>query len=353
MKIHEIKDKIMWTLYYKYKCINIIDDNGAYSLWQKAIMFLHITYASFIKNEYWSIDKIKDNIEYDSSKISDIFYSTLNRDCPCMIARFGAIEQTIVANYISIINKKRNFKDCITGKRLYWWWDKKTRMDLTTNAGFFPNETEMVNNFCRKVISDTDKLDVLCTWFGKEPIILGKKEIIMVGLQEMEPWWQNKPWTKVLEGRNVLVIHPFAEQIEQQYKNYDKLFENKDVLPLFNLKTIKAVQSIGGYSNKFNNWFEALEWMEHEMETIEFDIALIGCGAYGFSLAAYAKSLGKKAIHMGGALQLLFGIKGARWEDKSYHPLYNYTKLFNEYWVRPLKEYIPDAADSVENRCYW
>lgn len=50
--------------------------------------------------------------------------------------------------------------------------------------------------------------------------------------------------------------------------------------------------------------------MQDEISKEDYDICLIGCGAYGFSLAAYVKRCGKQAIHMGGALQLLFGIKG-------------------------------------------
>lgn len=74
--------------------------------------------------------------------------------------------------------------------------------------------------------------------------------------------------------------------------------------------TLEAVQSLGGSNNKFQSWFEALQWMEDEMDKTDYDICLIGCGAYGFPLAAHAKRKGKKAVHLGGALQLLFGIKG-------------------------------------------
>jgi hypothetical protein len=62
----------------------------------------------------------------------------------------------------------------------------------------------------------------------------------------------------------------------------------------------------------------------------DFDVAIIGCGAYGFPLAAHLKRLGKKAIYMGGATQLLFGIKGKRWDN--YRLISNF---FNEHWVRP------------------
>ena len=35
-----------------------------------------------------------------------------------------------------------------------------------------------------------------------------------------------------------------------------------------------------------------------DQEKIDFDIAIIGCGAYAFPLGAYVKKLGKKAIDL-------------------------------------------------------
>lgn len=122
---------------------------------------------------------------------------------------------------------------------------------------------------------------------------------------------------------------------------------------------IKAVQSLGGDDKRFNNWFDALEWMKYKMNQIDYDICLIGCGAYGFPLAAHAKKQGKKAIHLGGSLQLLFGIKGKRWEDPYYGvrewgiPYGSYSSLMNEYWVRPDEKERSQNAMQVENGCYW
>jgi hypothetical protein len=98
--------------------------------------------------------------------------------------------------------------------------------------------------------------------------------------------------------------------------------------------------------------------MEDRMDSTEYDIALIGCGAYGFPLAAHAKRMGKKAVHLGGALQILFGIKGKRWEDPNYSVGFGnrtnpYLEMFNEYWVRPSADECPKDAKSVENGCYW
>jgi hypothetical protein len=99
--------------------------------------------------------------------------------------------------------------------------------------------------------------------------------------------------------------------------------------------------------------------MKSEIDKVDYDICLIGCGAYGFHLAAHVKRTGKKAVHLGGALQLLFGIKGKRWEDPYYGvhkwkiPYGSYTNLMNEFWVRPSINETPINAEKVENSCYW
>ena len=174
------------------------------------------------------------------------------------------------------------------------------------------------------------------------------KDIRFAELADMEPYDYAKPWSRALAGKKVLVIHPFAKTIEAQYQKRENLWENKDVLPAFELKTIKAVQSIAGEKTPFKDWFEALHHMEEQMDAIDYDIAIIGCGAYGFSLAAHAKRKGKKAVHLGGATQILFGVKGKRWDDM---PAVN--KFYNEYWVRPLPEETPARKNSVEGGCYW
>jgi hypothetical protein len=93
--------------------------------------------------------------------------------------------------------------------------------------------------------------------------------------------------------------------------------------------------------------------MKTKIDNEEYDICLIGCGAYGFHLAAHVKRKGKKAVHIGGSLQLLFGIRGNRWEDENYNDVYNYSKLMNKYWVKPNDNEKPIGSDNVEGSCYW
>jgi hypothetical protein len=61
-----------------------------------------------------------------------------------------------------------------------------------------------------------------------------------------------------------------------------------------------------------------------------------------------AKQLGRQAIHMGGLLQVLFGIHGGRF---CRDPVY--AELFNEHWISPAAVETPAEAESIENRCYW
>lgn len=90
--------------------------------------------------------------------------------------------------------------------------------------------------------------------------------------------------------KKVLVVHPFEESIQDQYKHFDKLFPCTDILPEFELKTLKAVQTAGSAVDpRFSTWFDALDYMCGECEKIDFDIALLGCGAYGYPLAAHIK----------------------------------------------------------------
>ena len=90
--------------------------------------------------------------------------------------------------------------------------------------------------------------------------------------------------------------------------------------------------------------------MCEEISKRDFDVALIGCGCYGLPLAAHVKSLGKSAVHMGGALQLLFGIRGKRWDAAGD---WVEQGLFNEHWVRPSDEETPQKSSGVEGGCYW
>ncbi len=275
---------------------------------------------------------------------------------PFMIARFGSVELACMANYIA---HRDGFKplDYIKGSSDFPNWNTSSIQSLCINAGFFPQDLSYASRFCELMLDCAREVDVLGSWLKYEELIYPNKGVARVALPNLEPFDDSgNPWSRHLRGKRVLVVHPFAETIQSQYQNKrELLFSNKEVLPEFHLQTIKAVQSMGGVAPEgMETWFDALEHMKQQIDACDYDVCLLGCGAYGFPLAAHVKRQGKQAIHMGGALQLLFGIKGKRWlvqygTDES-NP---YLKLFNEHWVFPDSVDKPAAADCVEDGCYW
>ena len=285
-------------------------------------------------------------------EVGEIIFKALKNDKPCMISRFMTVEFNCLYNYLGVKNNKKSILAYIKGDIPPWWWEEKTLSRLHLNAGFFPLETEKVVRYSQLMLNDISQVDILGSWRPQEFYFRNEfKSAQKVELLFLDPFWAKAPWTNALEGKKVLVVYPLSNLIEQQYKKRKQLFKNS-LLPEFELKTLKAVQSIAGIKTNFQDWFEALEYMKNEIDKIDYDICLIGAGAYGFPLAAHVKRMGKKGVHLGSTIQLLFGIKGKRWEN-NYNTVYDYPGLFNEYWIRPGEEDKPPNAQVVEGGCYW
>lgn len=310
-----------------------------------------IVFKPNLSNNYL-FSRTNDFVEITGQKASDLIYAKIITGAPLMIARYGEIEIKALGNIYAINENKNLIKkvvDFIQYKSLPFWWDEDTMSALSNNAGLFPINQEIVQHYYEVMLKAANDVDILGSWQGKE--ILFEKDLKAarrIKLRDIEPYYYERPWSRALRGKKVLVIHPFVETIEKQYQKHKVLYENIDVLPDFELITLKAVQSIAGTQTEFTDWFEALESMKEKIKKIDFDIAILGCGAYGFVLASYIKNLGKQAIHMGGPTQILFGIKGKRWDD---HPVI--SKFYNEYWVIPNSIEKPQGANKVENGCYW
>ena len=273
---------------------------------------------------------------------------------PFMVCRFGQTEMNMIVK-------------CLQHNHFPYRDQRMTALSkLCKNAGFFPKDINAGEEFVKLMLEDCQYIDLCGIWnLYMEDYILDKyaglANVTLLG--SLEPWNVDsvmiKPWTNTLKGKKVLVIHPFAETINSQYYNWrEHLFERKfasdDILPEFELITLKAVQTIN-YSEEcgdFADWFAALNYMIEKCKNIDFDIAIIGCGAYGFPLAAAIKRMGKGAVHLGGATQILFVIVGRRWEINSgYRKMLE--KVKNDSWTRPSAEETPDGAEEIEGGCYW
>ncbi len=296
-----------------------------------------MAYFEFVKScetlNYSKTELTKDEGNIEISKL-------LNSKAPIMISRLGSVELAVCNNYLS---------NCVNNQSV---WNPKLLFSIKNNAGVFPNNEAIISKFASHYLESSKQIDLLGVWhnFGEDLVANHFcPRATLAPLVSLEPYYfLDKPWSKHLANKKVLVIHPFEETIKKQYQNREALFTNPDVLPPFQLITFKAVQSLGQKAEGFKTWFDALESMQDQIKNIDFDTAIIGAGAYGLPLAAYVKQLGKQAIHMGGATQILFGIKGKRWDT---HPII--SKLYNEHWVYPSGKDKPTNYKNVEDGCYW
>ncbi len=232
--------------------------------------------------------------------------------------------------------------------------EKHSLRRLTHNAGFFPSDASLARRYAELLAEDYRQTDLFVSYQKEEwyPLSLG----LLTAARRcprwgyLDPYRYAHPWSAALEGKRVLVVHPFTETIRRQYEQRrEQLFPGRDVLPRFGaLYLVKAVQSIAGNPVPYATWFDALEAMKREMDRYDYDVALIGCGAYGFHLAAHAKRRGRVGLHMASMVQMLFGIKGKRWDDDP-----EYARFYNDAWVRPAADERPDGLETIEDGCYW
>ena len=304
------------------------------------------------KNE-WYIRKIKDKLRtklgivvkrenfgnrqyYPPEIVISMMGMMLENKRPLAVGRMGMVE----LNWLTEAEQKDDLGKVLF-KRKYekdeWYSSEKNRMQFV--------------ELTRKAYAD---IDILANWYSgylEEDILINKytkKDLISTRELVVSPFAQKKPWSKYLEGKKVLVISPFVDEIRKQYEIREKLFENNDVLPEFELKTYKAIwiqdyikRNCCTYQDVYNKYLE-------DIFKIDFEIALISCSAPSFALAADIKREGKIGIQMGGGLQIFFGIKGKRWDEV---PTTNH--FYNEYWIRPNDSSKPSDAELLDNSCYW
>lgn len=283
------------------------------------------------------------NLQYIGKKIysvedgSDILKHLLSSDKPFMFCRVGATEGRVIDKWIS--------------HKLY---SDRDIENIKTLSGVFPNDEKNIDKFCEVYLKGISEADGFFTWgcIGESKAIkkYAKRDALLLKNDTYNVLFYDNPWTVALKGKKVLVVHPFVDTIKAQYEKREKLFSS-EILPKFeNLTFVRAVQTSAGEETdgNYNSWFDALEHMKEEISKKDFDVALIGAGAYGIPLSQYVKDMGKQAIHMAGNLQILFGIRGKRWDNFP-----QYVQYFNEYWVYPSEHETPKNKSSVEGGSYW
>lgn len=275
----------------------------------------------------------------DSDETNSEISRLIDTGNPFLVGRFGDAELRCLVYYLE---RRFQLRDS---------YPDYIRHVMHMNAGFFPVDDESLDKFSEYLLAASGRVDLFGVWYNLlEDYVISHfaSDPTLAHLEALEPYRCAEPWSGSLEGKRVLVINPFSESIQLQYKKRNLLFLNSRVLPDFELLTYRSVQTNAGSTSEYNSWFAALDAMYADITKIDFDIAIVGCGSYGLPLSALLKDLGKQVVHLGGATQIMFGVKGARWENKP-----EVARLFNEHWVRPSAAERPPQIENVEGGCYW
>ena len=252
---------------------------------------------------------------------------------PFFAGRLGAAEMRRINRYIMIkLGLAKGYKE------------------VHLRSPLLQNSPELADWYAEQIIELMPNIDIMPAWCSIcEPYLIRKyaQKTKLCHFEELEPFFYEKPWTSALKGKKVLVINPFVDSIKMQYEKREKLFENPEILPEFELHTVKSVMVLVPEDNTYGTIIDAIDYMYEEAMKVDFDIALIGCGALGMVLAERFRQNGKQAVYLGGVLQMLFGIKGKRWDVQE-----KYNKMYNEHWIYPIEE-PPKGADRLDGSCYW
>tara|TARA_R100000008_G_scaffold86896_1_gene82569 strand:- start:509 stop:1345 length:837 start_codon:yes stop_codon:yes gene_type:complete len=230
-------------------------------------------------------------------------------------------------------------------------WPSYPHIELFHGAGVFPPSPETFTQFCGIFLESLKTLDIAGVWQNElEEFILqyASPQSSFCNARGLEPYYHEDPWTRYLEGKTLLVISPFIESISTQLPKITDVWRDKPLFPNVKVATLKIPFSAATTPSPFSSWEDGLLKLQDAVKTIDFDIAIVGAGAWSLPLISFCKSLGKSGVHLGGATQILFGIKGKRWDNHNV-----ISGFYNGHWIRPLPQEIPPQAAIVEGGCYW
>lgn len=226
---------------------------------------------------------------------------------------------------------------------------------LFSNVGIYVSNFKEFEDWCIGYLNAIKDLNYILQWCPNkedESIIKNywKGDGIYHSFEGIEPFvFGQDGWHYSLKNKKVLCISPFSETVKAQVEHFDKIWPGASIGKIITI-TSPYPEILTG-ENNLKPWRYKLNLMLDEIDKCEdFDFATIGCGGFSLFLCQYIKNVKKKpCVHLGGGNQILYGIRGKRWDEG----FKNHTWYGTEYWVRPLDKEIPKNHQMIENGCYW
>lgn len=237
---------------------------------------------------------------------------------------------------------------------------------LNTNAGIFPKTRDAMKEWLEAYWLASKLADGLATgWYL--PTAEAEKRLVtehcpnalQFPLRSLEPYYvaPEHRWTRLLENRRVCVVSSFTQTMATQVMKGRRIWpkDGSSILPqkakwsfVRSYYPPELTNASTAWLPGISSWKEAVESIVLRVLQTDPEIILIGCGGLAMVAAAELKKRGKIAIVLGGAIQVLFGIKGSRWKK---HEII--SDFWNDAWTSPRADEVPSHAFAVEGGCYW
>lgn len=258
---------------------------------------------------------------------------------PCLIARVGYTEGSATTFFL----KKR-----LSSLKEPNSYPEQIKLEMKKSSGFFPGTDEAIDEFVNLHLSAIESIDIYASWMPHD-YILCPRACTKIRLVDLDPFFTDLKWTSVLKNKKVCFVSPFVETMKSQLEVHNKVFP-LPVLPEMEVSFVKSFVTFCDADVTDQSWFDNLEIMFQQILETKAEFVIIGAGAYGLPLGYKLKLNGISAVVLGGSTQLLFGIRGHRWENDP-----DYRSIMNMYWVRPSNVEKPEGFSSLEisGGAYW
>lgn len=299
--------------------------------------------------------KIINRTEFDYDTKRDSFFKLQNllkckleKNEKFLIGRLSGNETNFVGKYLK--------NNTITKHLVY---------SMSNNAGILLKNIEDIKQYITNYLDAVKNSDLLGIWTGgmlsqcmEFYKYLEETQINtnVIAAQSLEPYYYFEEseyyLDQIFKNKKILVLTSHSNTIKKQIKQLEKIYPDKKIFNDCQFFVYKTASQHCGNSDG-NSWLYHFNNMKEDLKKIQrfydFDIAFVGCGGFGMPICNYIYSeLDKSALYIGGAIQLLFGVLGKRWNANK-----TINKIKNDYWCYPEDSDKHGKPELVEGGCYW
>jgi hypothetical protein len=304
-------------------------------------------------------DPTPEDIQRGATRIRECFAARQERGAPFFIGRNGTIETETLYFWLTVRIPSEGTMP----------YPPRIAAQIEQNAGIFPATAASIDAWCKAYTGALHDLTGLAAGWYKpvwhlEDSFLRKfaPQAFRTPLRSLEPYYHacQDRWTHHLKGRRVAVVSSFTATIEKQIRggrlarvwgeSEAEGLAAPDISWSFVRTGYSPVTALGycGWPAGVVDWQGAVAYTVAKVLESGAEIALVGCGGIGMLIGSELRRHGVSVLVLGGAIQVLFGLKGKRWETHSV-----ISKFWNDAWRWPAADEIPGGARFVEGGCYW